>query len=92
MAVCGTVEGYARACAAIAAMNYDDRLSDIAAPTLVVAGALDVSTTPERMAIYRDQIPGARMEIIANAAHFPNFDEPDAFNAVLEGFLAGLAR
>ncbi len=90
MAVCGTVEGYARCCAAIAAMNFDSRLADIKAPTLVVAGARDPSTTPERMAMYRDRIPGVRMAIVENAAHFPNFDEPDAFNAVLDGFLSRL--
>ena len=49
MAVCGTVEGYARCCAAIAAMSYDDKLDRIATPTLVVAGSLDKSTSPERI-------------------------------------------
>ena len=90
MAICGTVEGYARSCAAIAAMNYDDKLEQITTPTLVVAGAVDKSTTPARMAMYGEQIAGARMEIIENAAHFPNVDEPDAFNAVLDGFLSKL--
>ncbi len=87
MAVCGTVDGYARCCAAISAMSYDDKLERIATPTLVVAGSVDKSTSPERMAMYGERIAGARMEIIENAAHFPNVDEPDAFNAVLDGFL-----
>lgn len=90
MAVCGTVDGYARCCAAIAAMSYDDKLERIATPTLVVAGSVDKSTPPERMAMYGDRIAGAHMEIIENAAHFPNVDEPDAFNAVLDGILSGL--
>ncbi|NKB58067.1 MAG: alpha/beta fold hydrolase [Alphaproteobacteria bacterium] len=90
MATGGTVEGYERACVAIAAMNYDDRLGDIAAPTLVAAGSKDASTTPERMAIYGSDIPNARMSIIEGAAHFPNFDSPDAFNAVLDEFLTNL--
>jgi pimeloyl-ACP methyl ester carboxylesterase len=89
MAVCGTVDGYARCCAAIAAMSYDDKLERIATPTLVVAGSVDKSTSPERMAMYGDRIAGARMKIIENAAHFPNVDEPDAFNAILDGFLSG---
>lgn len=90
MATAGTVEGYGRASEACIAMNFDDRLEQIAVPTLAVAGAHDVATTPERMAIYRDRIPGARMEVLPSGAHFPNFDAPDEFNAVLEGFLAGL--
>ena len=39
--------------------------------------------------MYGDRIAGARMKIIENAAHFPNVDEPDAFNAILDGFLSG---
>jgi 3-oxoadipate enol-lactonase len=90
MATSSTVEGYERACIAIAAMNYDDRLGDIATPTLVVAGSIDASTTPERMAVYSTDIPNAQMSVIPGAAHFPNFDSPDAFNKVLDEFLSGL--
>lgn len=89
MAICGTVDGYARCCAAIAAMSYDDKLDRIATPTLIVAGSVDKSTPPARMAMYGEQIVGERMEIVENAGHFPNVDEPDAFNAVLDDFLSG---
>lgn len=90
MATAGTVEGYSRACEACIAMNFDDRLEQIAVPTLVVAGAHDVATTPERMKMYRDRIPGARMAVLPSGAHFPNFDAPDEFNAALDEFLSGL--
>ncbi len=88
MVVENIAEGYERGCEAIIAMNYDDRLGEIGVPTLVVAGAKDVSTTPERMAVYRDEIAGARFRLVEGAGHFPNFEEPKAFNAILGDFLS----
>jgi pimeloyl-ACP methyl ester carboxylesterase len=36
-------------------------------------------------------IPGARYEVIAGAAHSPQFEAPEAFNSVLLDFLRGLS-
>jgi 3-oxoadipate enol-lactonase len=85
-----TLFGQARAYEAILAMNYDNRIGEIHTPTLVLAGAQDSSTTPERMQMYKDGIAGARMELLQNAGHFPNLEQPDAFNDVLRRFLNGL--
>lgn len=84
------VEGYARSTEAILAMDYDGRLDAIQVPTMVIAGEVDAPTPPARMAIYRDRIAGARMAVIAGAAHLPNLERPDAFNAALAGFLDAL--
>jgi len=81
------VEGYAEAGAAIFAMDFDGRIGAINLPTMVIAGEHDIATTPDRMALYRDGIPGARMDIVENAGHMPYVEEADAFNAVLEVFL-----
>jgi 3-oxoadipate enol-lactonase len=85
-----TLFGQARAYEAILAMNYDNRLDEVHTPTLVLAGAQDSSTTPERMQMYKDGIAGAKMELLQGAGHFPNLEQPDAFNAVLKTFLNGL--
>jgi len=85
-----SVEGYVRTSLAIIAMNYDDRLEHLSVPTMVIAGELDRATPPERMQLYRDRIPGARMAIIDGAGHFPFIDQPAAYNAALAGFLDGL--
>jgi 3-oxoadipate enol-lactonase len=37
-------------------------------------------------------IPGARLEIIPQAAHFANVEQPERFNALLQGFYAGLGE
>ncbi len=85
-----TLFGQARAYEAILAMNYDCRLFEIKTPTLVLAGAQDTSTTPERMKMYKDQIAGAEMVLLPDAGHFPNVEQPDAFNEVLQTFLGSL--
>jgi pimeloyl-ACP methyl ester carboxylesterase len=36
------------------------------------------------------KIPGARLEVIANAGHSSNLDQPAAFNRVLGDFLQSL--
>ena len=85
-----TLFGQARAYEAIFGMNYDTRLTEITTPTLVLAGAADSSTPPERMQIYADGIAGARMVILEKAGHFPNVETPEAFNSALIAFLNGL--
>ena len=87
-----TLFGQARAYEAILAMNYDNRLDEIYTPTLVLAGAQDNSTTPERMQMYKDGITGAQMELLQDAGHFPNLEQPNAFNATLKTFLNGLSN
>jgi len=87
-----TLFGQARAYEAILAMNYDNRLDEIYTPTLVLAGAQDNSTTPERMQMYKDGITGAQMELLQDAGHFPNLEQPDAFNATLKTFLNVLSK
>jgi pimeloyl-ACP methyl ester carboxylesterase len=36
------------------------------------------------------KIPGARLEVIADAGHASNLDQPEAFNRVLLDFLGSL--
>jgi 3-oxoadipate enol-lactonase len=82
------VEGFARSSEAIIAMAFDHRLAEIRTPTLVMAGERDQPTPPERMRLYQDEIAGAEMTVIEGAGHFPNFDQPERFNARLEEFLS----
>jgi 3-oxoadipate enol-lactonase len=86
------VEGYAEAGDAIFAMNFDERIVDINLPVMVIAGSDDIATTPDRMTLYRDGIPGAGMEIIPNAGHMPYIEESNAFNNVLAGFIDNQPR
>ena len=39
-----------------------------------------------------EQIPGARLALIPNAAHLANVEQPDAFTQILAAFTADLAE
>jgi len=73
---------YASCCEAIAAWDFRD-LSEIRAPTLVVAGAEDPVTTPEQAEEIAAGIPHARLVVLPEAAHLANVEQADAFNDVL---------
>jgi pimeloyl-ACP methyl ester carboxylesterase len=64
-------------------------LPDIRVPSIVVVGSEDAPflAASDYMA---SKIPGARKEVIEGAGHAANIDKPEAFNAAITGFLAGL--
>jgi pimeloyl-ACP methyl ester carboxylesterase len=66
-----------------------DALPAIRVPTLVILGDRDTPFIApcEYMA---KKIPGARLEVIADAGHSSNLDQPEAFNRVLLEFLDSL--
>ena len=66
-----------------------DALGSIAVPTIVIVGDKDEPFIApcEYMA---KKIPGARIEVIRDAGHSSNLDQPDAFNRVLIDFLDSL--
>ncbi len=69
--------GYAGCCAAIRDMDLRDRLPSVGAPTLVVSGAEDPATPPEHGRLIADAIPGARFEVVPDAAHIANVESPE---------------
>ncbi len=66
-----------------------ESLPTISVPSLVVVGADDTPflAASEYMAA---KIPGARKVVIPGAGHAANIDQPEAFNAAVLEFLAGL--
>ena len=63
-----------------------DRLSQIAAPTLVLSGELDVILPPRFGRDVAQAIPGARFEVLPGEAHQPFQEVPDEFNARVNAF------
>ncbi len=81
-------KGYAACCGAIERMDQLDSLPKITAPTLVIAGAQDPATPPgEHAKPIADGIPGARLEIVENAAHLGNYEQSEAFTRLILGHL-----
>jgi pimeloyl-ACP methyl ester carboxylesterase len=69
-------------------MSHDalDRLGEITAPTLVLAGELDILTPPRFGHAVAEAIPGARFEVMPGEAHQPFQEVPDEFNARVDTF------
>lgn len=65
-------------------------LPTIACPALVIVGEEDTTTPLQEARLIADQIPGARLEIIPNAGHLSNLEQPEAFNRALERFVSSL--
>ena len=63
-----------------------DRLSEIAVPTLVMAGEFDV-ILPQRFGrLLAERIPRAEFELLPAAAHQPFQEAPDEWNARVDAF------
>ncbi len=63
-----------------------DRLLDVAAPTLVIAGALDKAGR-DRAESIATAIPHARLEIVRTAGHTPHLETPTIFRTLVTEFL-----
>ena len=72
----------------VARPDMTDQLTNIALPTLAIVGEVDAISPPHEMRKMAEAIPGARLAVIPDAGHMPPLENPEAFNAELEEFLA----
>ncbi|WP_199487723.1 3-oxoadipate enol-lactonase [Actinomadura spongiicola] len=83
-------EGYAACCDALARFDVTARLGEITAPTLVIAGELDMPTPADghadRLAA---GIPDARLTVVEGAGHLANAERP---GPVTDAIIAHLDR
>lgn len=63
-------------------------LPQIFPPTLILVGSEDQITPPKEAEIMRREIRGSRLEIIKEAGHVSNIEQPEDFNHALREFLA----
>jgi pimeloyl-ACP methyl ester carboxylesterase len=66
-------------------------LSQIACPTLVLAGEQDALITVQEARAYAELIPGACFVTIPRAGHLSNLERPDAFMQAVRQFLESFA-
>ena len=71
----------------LAEFDLREELAAIDVPTLVLYGAEEPGVTIGGAAI-ADAIPGATLETIPDAGHFPFIENPSVFLAVVRGFLS----
>ena len=81
-------QGVARALQAMATRTATtDLLGSIHVPTFLVVGGEDVLTTPAEMREMAAAIPKATLQVIEQAGHLPNMEQPHLF---LEALRSGL--
>ena len=70
-------EGYAQVCEALAGFDVRDRLGEVGAPVLAVAGAEDVATPPADLELVAAGIPGAALVVLDGVAHLAPAERPE---------------
>jgi 3-oxoadipate enol-lactonase len=80
-------EGYAAQIQAVLGHDAAGRLSEIAAPTLVITGDDDRVIPGESSELLASRIPGARLQVIAGAGHLFFIERPAETLRLLEEFL-----
>jgi 3-oxoadipate enol-lactonase len=81
-------ETYAACCKALAGWDFREHLSEITAPTLVIAGAEDQATPPEHAELIARAVRRAGLVAVLNAAHLANVEQPETFSSFVAAHLA----
>ncbi|MDQ0948145.1 3-oxoadipate enol-lactonase/4-carboxymuconolactone decarboxylase [Streptomyces phaeochromogenes] len=85
-------EAYAACCDALAAFDIRERLPEIGAPTLLVAGREDPATPPAHLREIADSVPGAALVEIPGASHLAPAQCPEAVLTALRAHFDGGAK
>jgi pimeloyl-ACP methyl ester carboxylesterase len=64
-----------------------ESLSNIKIPALIIVGVEDKLTPPETAHSLHKNIKYSKLELIPDSGHFPNIENPERFNKVIEEFI-----
>jgi 3-oxoadipate enol-lactonase/4-carboxymuconolactone decarboxylase len=78
---------YAWSCEALAGFDVTDRLGEIGAPVLAVAGAYDTRTPTEGLRTIAERVPDGRLAVLDTVAHLGPAEAPGATAALVAGHL-----
>jgi pimeloyl-ACP methyl ester carboxylesterase len=85
--------GATRAARAVFARpSIHDEIDKIGVPTLIIAGAEDRATTPDKSRRIHERIAGARLVMIPDSGHTVTVEEPATVNAALIQFFDDFHR
>ncbi|QWB21899.1 MULTISPECIES: 3-oxoadipate enol-lactonase [Streptomyces] len=84
-------DAYAACCDALAAFDLRDRLSEIAVPTLLVAGREDPATPPAHLREIADAVPDSTLVELPGASHLAPAQCPEAVLTALRAHFGGPA-
>jgi pimeloyl-ACP methyl ester carboxylesterase len=78
---------YLQQLTAAMAFNTEDRVADIAAPTLVISGDKDVIVPTQNSRNLVSRLRSGELEIIPDGSHTFFIEQPEIFNEKVEAFL-----
>ena len=81
--------GYVQVCQALAEYDVRDRLGEIAAPVLAIAGAVDVATPPAKLEEIATGVRDGRLEVLDGVAHLAPVEAPEAVATLIRRHLLG---
>ncbi|MBT6361671.1 MAG: alpha/beta fold hydrolase [Rhodospirillaceae bacterium] len=84
-----SLDGYIGCARVLQTIDYTDRLGEITCPVQFLAGDSDPAASPESISKITDMVPGAKFDIVPDAAHIPNIQNPGPFNAFMTKFFDG---
>lgn len=84
--------GYAAVCEALADFDVRDRLVEITAPVLTVAGALDVPTPPAGMSLIAEKVVDGRLVVLDDVAHLAPIEAPERVADLIRDHVARVTR
>lgn len=87
-----SVEAFQAQLDAFTGLDTLERLPGIKAPTLVLAGEIDMITPPRLGRVVAEAIPGAVFEVLPGEAHQPFQERPEQFNARVDAFWRSVDR
>lgn len=63
-------------------------LSQLSVPALIIVGEDDVITPPDAARTMVDLIPQSKLEMLPQAGHLSNWEQPEQFNSIIRDFLS----
>ncbi|MEI5676104.1 MULTISPECIES: bifunctional 3-oxoadipate enol-lactonase/4-carboxymuconolactone decarboxylase PcaDC [unclassified Nocardioides] len=81
--------GYTQVCQVVSDFDVRDRLGEITAPVLAVAGAHDVATPPALLEEIADRVRDGRLVVLPDVAHLAPAEAPEQVAALLRQHLLG---
>jgi pimeloyl-ACP methyl ester carboxylesterase len=67
--------------------NSYEKLAQITAPVLVIAGGADLIAPPAMMRLWAARLSDHEFEVLVEIGHSVAFEAPDLFNELVLGFL-----
>ena len=80
-------QGYIGCASAVRDMAQTTLLLKIKPPTLILTGRQDPACTVEQATVLHRMIDGSQFQILEDAAHLANIEQPAAFNRSLRAFI-----